>query len=134
MLLLDAFGQMLEIPHGAFDLALRILKLGVAHQRRGARQTPAGTTCDLKHHRQIPQQFLGWRCGLRRDLLMGFQKQFRRIQNPLANRSGSIAPGRIEFTGLAAAEAVLPKRFGHALTVVGIGARHRRQILHRDVS
>ena len=61
MLLFNAFGQMREIPHGAFDLALRILKLGVAHQRSGARQAPAGTVGDLKHHRQIPQQFIGWR-------------------------------------------------------------------------
>jgi hypothetical protein len=71
---------------------------------------------------------------LRRDLLMGFQKQFGRIQNALAYRCGRIAPGRIEFTGLAAAEVVLGKRFGHALAIVRIGARHRRQILHRDMS
>lgn len=34
---------------------------------------------------------------------------------------------------MAAAEAVLRKRLGHALAVVRIGARHRRQILHRDM-
>ena len=72
MLLFDAFGQMLEIPHGAFDLALRILKLGVAHQRRGARQAPASTVGDREHHRQIPQQFLGNRRWLRFDLLLRF--------------------------------------------------------------
>jgi hypothetical protein len=133
MLLFDAFGQMLQIPHGAFDLAVCRLKLTGAHQRCGARQTPAGAVGDGDDHHQIPQQFLGWRCRLRRDLLMGLQKQFRRIQNPLAYGCGRIAPGGIKFTGLAAAEAVLRKRFRHALTVIGIGARHRRQILHRDM-
>jgi hypothetical protein len=72
LLLFNAFGQMREIPHGAFDLALSVLKLGVAHQRRGPRQAPAGTIRDRQHHRQIPQQFIGWRFGLRRDLLVRF--------------------------------------------------------------
>ena len=34
---------------------------------------------------------------------------------------------------MAAAEAVLRKRIGHALAVVEIGARHRRQIFHGDM-
>jgi hypothetical protein len=72
MLLFDAFGQMLQIPHDAIDLALGRLKLTGAHQRCGARQTPGGTVGDGDDHRQIPQQFLGWRCRLQRDLLMGF--------------------------------------------------------------
>jgi hypothetical protein len=72
MLLFDAFGQVLQIPHGAFDLALRILKLGVAHQGCRARQTPAGAVADGDDHRQIPQQLLGWRLRLRRDLLVRF--------------------------------------------------------------
>ena len=133
MLLFDAFGQMRQIPHGAFDLAMGRLQLARAHQRCGARQTPAGTVGDGDDHRQIPQQFLGWSWRLRRDLLMGFQKQFGRIQNPLAYRRGCVAPGRVEFAGLAAVEAVLRKRIGHALAVLGVGARHRRQILHGDM-
>jgi len=43
MLLFNAFGQMREVSHGAFDLALGRFKLGVAHQGCGARQTAAGT-------------------------------------------------------------------------------------------
>jgi hypothetical protein len=61
LLLLDAFGQMHQIPNGAFDLAPCVLQLSVAHQRCGTRQTPAGAVRNGKHHRQIPQQFLGWR-------------------------------------------------------------------------
>lgn len=71
---------------------------------------------------------------MRGHLLMDLQKQLGRIQNPLAYRWGCIAPGRVEFAGLAAAEAVLRQRLGHALAVRRVGARHRRQILHRDMS
>ena len=46
---------------------------------------------------------------------------------------GRIAPGRVEFPSLAATEAVFRKRIRQALTVIRIGARHRRQILHRDM-
>ena len=45
-----------------------------------------------------------------------------------------IAPCGIEFAGLTAAEVMPGKRIGHALAVVEIGARHRRQILHGDMS
>ena len=72
MLLFNASGQVREIPHGAFDLALRILQLGVTHQWRRARQSPAGAIRDREHHREIPQQFIGWRFGLRRGLLVRF--------------------------------------------------------------
>jgi len=51
MLLFDALGQMRQISHGALDLAFGRFKLGVAHQRRGTRQTPAGPLCNGEHHR-----------------------------------------------------------------------------------
>ena len=72
MLLFDTFGQMRQIPHSAFDFALRILKLGGTHQRRRTRQAPAGAIGDREHHRQIPQQFIGWRWRMRRNLLVRF--------------------------------------------------------------
>jgi len=49
MLLFDAFGQMRQIPHGAFDLAMGRFKLAVAHQRRGRRQPPTGTVGDCDY-------------------------------------------------------------------------------------
>ena len=61
MLLFDTFGQMRQISHRAFDLAPGAFEVVAAHQGRGARQTPAGTVGDRQHHRQIPQQFIGWR-------------------------------------------------------------------------
>lgn len=64
---------------------------------------------------------------------MGFEKQLRRIQNPLAHRTRRIAPGGIKFSGLTAGEAVFGKCFGHASAVGKTGACHRRQIFHRHV-
>ena len=49
MLLFDAFGQMRQIQHGAFDLAMGRFKLAVAHQRRGRRQPPTGTVGDCDY-------------------------------------------------------------------------------------
>jgi hypothetical protein len=72
LLLCDAFGQMRQVFHGAFDLAPYIFKLGLPHQGRRARPTPAGAVGERKHHRQIPHQFLSRRSRLRRHLLMGF--------------------------------------------------------------
>jgi hypothetical protein len=71
-LLFHAFGQVHQIPHSAFDLALRTLKLGVGHQRRGARQAPAGAVGDREHHREISQQLLGNRRRLRFELALCF--------------------------------------------------------------
>ena len=72
MLLGDTFGQRGQVADSAFDLALGIFKVGVAHLWRGARQTPAGTIGNRQHHRQIPQEFFGHRRRLRFDLLLGF--------------------------------------------------------------
>jgi hypothetical protein len=71
-LLFNAFGQVHQIPHSAFDLALRIFKLGDGHQRRGVHQAPAGAVGDREHHRQISQQLLGNRRRLRFKLSLCF--------------------------------------------------------------
>ena len=72
MLLLDTFGQMGQISHGAFDLSIGGFKVGSGHQRCGSRQAAAGAVGDREHHRQIAQEFFGNRRGLRFDLLSGF--------------------------------------------------------------
>jgi hypothetical protein len=72
MLLFNAFGQMRQIPQRILDLAPHTLQLEVAHQRRRARQAPAGTARNREHRRQILQQFIDWRWRLRRDLLSRF--------------------------------------------------------------
>jgi len=134
LLLVNPLGQKLQILDGACDLALGGIELVLVHQRRRSRQTPAGTVGDGNDHRQIPQQFIGWRWGLRLDLLLCFEKQSGIIQNALPYLGRGIAPCGVVFTGLAAREAMGPKRIGHALAILDVGARHRHQILHRDMS
>jgi hypothetical protein len=72
MLLSDTFGQMGQIFHGAFDLALRPFKIAGTHQWHGSRQAPAGAVGDGEHHRQIAQEFFGNRRWLRFQLLLCF--------------------------------------------------------------
>jgi len=134
LLLVNPLGQKLQILDGACDLALGGIELVLVHQRRRSRQTPAGTVGDGNDHRQIPQQFIGQLRWLRLDLLLRFEKQLGIVQNALPDFGRGIAPCRIEFTGLPACEAMLLKRIRHALAILDVGARHRHQILHRDVS
>lgn len=130
MLLLDAFSEVLQVLHGRGNLAFSGFKLRASHQRCRTRQAAAGTIGDGEDHGQIAPQLLGGGCRWRRHLLVYFQEQLRRIENAPAYRRGRIAPCRVQFTGLAAAEAMPGKHIGHALTIVAADTGHRRQILH----
>ena len=133
LLLLNPLGQKLQILDGTCDLALGGIELVLLHQRRCPPETPAGAVGDGDDHRQIAQQFIGQRRWLRFDLLLCFEKQLRIIQNALPYLGGSIAPCGVEFMGLPSREPVLSKRIGHPLAIVGVDARHRYQIFHRDL-
>jgi len=67
-------------------------------------------------------------------LLLCFEKQLWIFENALPYLWRGIAPCGIEFTGLPARETMRRKRIRHALAILDVGARHRHQILHRDVS
>src|SRR5947199_10523981 len=114
LLLVDPLGQILLILDGACDLALGGIELVLVHLRRRSRQTPAGTVGDGNDHRQIPQQFIGWRWGLRLDLLMCFEKQLWILENAATYPGRGLAPSGGEFTGLAAREAQGPQRIRRA--------------------
>ena len=131
---MNPLGKKLEILHDACDLALGGIELFFAHQRRRSRQTPARAVGDLHDHRQIPQQLIRQGRGVGLGLLMGFKKKFGVIENALPYWRRGIAPSGVEFTGLPACETMRGKRIRHALAVLDVGARHRYQILHRDVS
>ncbi len=134
LLLLNPLAENAQILHGAFDLALGRLELVLIHQRRRSRQTPAGAIGDGEDHRQIAQQLIGQRRWLGFGLLMGFEKQLGIVQNALPYRERGVTPCGIEFCGLPAREAMRLKRIGHALAILDVGARHRDQVLHRDMS
>ncbi len=67
-------------------------------------------------------------------LPLRFEKQLRLFENPLPNGSRGASPGRIQLPGFPAGEAVGGQRGGEPLAVLGAGARHRHQELHRHLS
>ena len=66
--------------------------------------------------------------------MLCFEKQLRLFQNPLPDLRRSVAPCGVELTGLPAHEAMPRKGIRHPLAILDVGARHRHQILHRDMS
>jgi hypothetical protein len=126
--------QKLQILDGACDLAPCGIELVLIHQGRRSPQTPPGPVGDGDDHRQIAQKLIRQRRGLRLDLLMRFEKQLGIFQNALPYLGRGVAPCGIEFARLPAREAMGSKRFGHALAILDVGARHRYQVLHRDMS
>jgi len=83
-------------------------------------------------HLQIVDQFGG--CPGRDFLLpLRFEKQRRIIQNALADRSRSPAPGCIQLARFARIAVMPGEDGGHALAVLQALPRHRHQKLHRDL-
>ncbi len=122
-------GQAAELLFGALDASPCALAFAAIHDLRGAGQPAAGPLGDRRHHLQIAQQF----GGCRYRLPLRFQKQPRLRQNPLPHRRRRSAPGRIQLARLAARETMRRQHRRHPLAVLRVGARHRRQILHRHV-
>lgn len=101
---------------------------GLAVRRRlfGARQCPAGDRDDLV---EIAFQ----RCFYWLRLLPRFQKQFRLGQNPLTGQALAVAPDVVEIGGLARGPMLLREDLRHALALLRIDARRRRQIAHGNL-
>jgi hypothetical protein len=95
------------------------------------RQTAVGAAQYGHRHLQIPRQFgeSGGR-GLEFRLALGFQKQLRLLQNPLADGRRSLAPSGVQLAGFAAGEAMSGQGIRQALAVRGAGPRHWHQDLH----
>jgi hypothetical protein len=95
-LLWDALGQAAELVAGALGFAPQFLVPFAIHIFGGTCQSPASAVGDGQHHVQVAQQFLGRGGGRRRfDLPLRFQEQLGLLQDPLADRSGSVPPGGI---------------------------------------
>jgi hypothetical protein len=117
------------------DLVVYFIALPAIQLDRGAGQAPVGAAGDRQDDLQVTQQ-LGdcadrRRGGLARPLR--FQEQLRLFQNPLAEGGARAAPSRVQLPGFAAGEVVPSDRIRHAHAVLGVGARHRHQMLHRDM-
>ena len=128
---MDARGQPLQFGHGRFDRAAGLLPSGRAHQWSGPDPPPLRPAGDGPHQLEIPQQSVD--NGFRRGPVLGFQKQFRRVENPLPDGGGRLAPGGIDLAGFPAAEPVPRERVRHRRAVLRPGARQRDQTLHRHM-
>ncbi len=125
----DSFRHPAEFAARAFDLSQCLLLLPAIHVWQGFGQSTAGAAQDGYRHFQIAIQSHRGRPGGRR-LALRFQKQFRLSQNAFADHPRAVSPGGIELSGLPGVAMVLDESRGHALAVVHVDSRHRRQILH----
>jgi hypothetical protein len=82
----DFDSQTAEFALGAINLLPQLIALVAVQLDGGTRQAPVGPTQDRRRHLQVARQFRGG--GGRRlgcALPLGFQKQLRLLQNPLAD-------------------------------------------------
>ena len=132
LFLSDSRRHSVQFPARVFDLALRLFLLRASHLRQGFGEPPAGAMQDGNRHLQIALQsgrsrLGGWRLPLR------FQKQFRRGEDALADHARALPPGGIELSGLPRIATVLHECGRHPRAVFQVDARHRHQILHRQL-
>ena len=97
------------------------------------RQPPMGAVHDRGHNLQIAQQLGARAWGRFRFRPLRLEKQIRRIQDAFADRGRPLAPGGIQWAGLARIAVVLGEDRGHPLAVLQALACHRRQKLHGDL-
>jgi hypothetical protein len=126
LLSFELFADPLKLSLHALDLAPRAFALPPI-QLRGAGQPPLGAIHDRGRHLQIAQQF-----GMRRRALLPlrFEEQLRRLQQPLADRARTLAPGGVQLAGFAHLRAALREDGGHPLAVIQTLACYWRQELH----
>jgi hypothetical protein len=132
LFLSDARRHPVEFAASAFHPVLRLFLLPAVHLRQGFGKPPAGALQNGNRHLQIALESGRGRTGSR-WLPLRFQKQFRLGEDALANHARAFAPGGIELPGLPRVATVLGESGGHPLAVVPVDARHRCQILHRQL-
>lgn len=118
------FLDLLQQPGGVLDFVVDdfvVLRCLVS-----AFKGPAGDGDDL---REIVFQ----RCFYRLWVLPRFGEQVRFGQNPFSHQSLCVAPGVVEIGGLARGPLLFRKDLRHALALLQIDARRRRQIAHGNL-
>lgn len=118
------FLDLSQQPRGVLDLVVD--DFAVWRCLFSARDRPAGDGDDLV---EIAfQRCVGWL-----PLLPRFCKQVRFGQNPFSRQSLCVAPGVVEIGGLARGPMLLREDLRHALALLGIHTRRRRQIAHGNL-
>jgi len=98
----------------------------------GASEPPVSALQNRCRHLEIADHF-GGGFDWRRLLPLRFEKQRRVIEDALPDRSRSLPPCRIQQPRFARVAAMLGEDRRHALAVVQILPRRRRQKLHRHL-
>src|ERR1019366_7808089 len=122
-----------QSPARLFDLLLHLSEARTIHFRQRYGEPPVGAFDNGRHHFQIARQRGGLGGGWRLRLPLRFQKQIRSGEDTLAHLARSIAPGFVQLPGFARGAMLGGERGGHAPAIVHIDARHRNQILHRQL-
>jgi len=114
------------------NLALRLFLLRTTHLRQSLGEAPAGAFQDGYRHLQfVTKGNCGWRGRCR--LPLRFQKQFRLGEQALTHHARAVPPCGIQLPRLPCAATLLHEGGGHAFGVLDADARHRHQILHRQL-
>jgi hypothetical protein len=132
LFLSDSFHHPVDLAANAFQLTLRLFLLLDVHLRQGFTESPAGSLHESKRHLQFASEGKGSRLSSR-SLPLRFQKQFRLVEDAFADHARTVPPRSIELCSLPCVAMVLDKSGGHACAVFDIDARHRHQILHRQL-
>jgi hypothetical protein len=115
-------------------MSCRFALLGVQLRCPGARQPPVRAVHNRGNHLQSARQFGRWsRRSFLLRLSVRFEKQHGIIQDALADRSRSLAPGGIQLASFACIAVMLGEDGRHALAVLQPLPRHRHQKLHRHL-
>ena len=118
------FLDLSQQPRGVLDLVVD--EFAVWRCLFSARDRPAGDGDDL---REIVFQRRFYRLWV----LPRFGEQVRFGQNPFSHQSLCVAPGAVEIGGLTRGPMLLREDLRHALALLGIHARRRRQIAHGNL-
>ena len=103
------------------------------HFRERHGEPPVRALHDGGRHFQIACERGSLCSSWRLRLALRFQKQFRRGEDALAHLARALPPGCIELPGFAGSATMRGESGGHAIAIVQVNARHRHQILHRQL-
>ena len=132
---MHSFADAAQLALNALDLMLHRLTLLAVYFHGGrSGQSPLGPVHDRRHHLQITDQ-LGARSG--RSILPGvplrLEEQIRGFQNAFADRRRTLAPSCVQLPGFARVAMLLGEDRRHALAILEVLPRRRRQELHRHL-
>jgi hypothetical protein len=131
-----AFSQTGDVAQGLLGGPRQLVTYFRGERPGHLSETPERTPCDGSDQIQVFEQFRAGRCRgwrLARHLPARLQKQQWFCDDALAQLTRSVPPGCPELADLLRAQLVAGDPGRERLAGCTIGARHRKQVLHRGV-